>query len=141
MLFALFVTSCASCKTEEESLAVSETLLIEVGTSTLVADLSDNSSARALVNLLSKAPLTLTLHDYGNFEKVGSLGTSLPRNDERITTEAGDLILYQGDNFSLYYDVNSWNFTRLGKIRNVTGSQLRKLLGEGDVSVTLSLGE
>ncbi|MDD5928699.1 MAG: hypothetical protein PUC37_02740 [Spirochaetales bacterium] len=24
------------------------------------------------------------MHDYGNFEKVGSLGTRLPRNDEQI---------------------------------------------------------
>ncbi len=30
----------------------------------------------------------------GNMEKIGSLGTSLPRNDEQITTEPGDLILY-----------------------------------------------
>jgi hypothetical protein len=79
------------------------------------------------------------MRDYGNMEKVGSLGTSLPRNDEQITTEPGDLILYQGSAFVIYYAPNSWNFTRLGKINGVTQEELKEILGTGDVEVTLSL--
>ena len=37
------------------------------------------------------------------------------------------------------YDTNSWNFTRLGKIDNVTQAVLKSALGEGGVRVTLSL--
>lgn len=74
-------------------------------------------------------------------EKVGSLGQDLPTNDEQITTEAGDLILYQGNSFVIYYAPNSWNFTRLGKINDVTAEELQEILGEGDVTVTLSLAE
>lgn len=79
------------------------------------------------------------MSDYGNFEKVGPLGQSLPTNNQQITTEAGDIILYQGNQITIYYDRNSWNFTRLGKINGVTSRQLRDILGSGDVSVTFSL--
>lgn len=114
-------------------------LYLTVGETTFVAEFADNSSAEALKDLLSDTPLTLQLHDYGNFEKVGNLGHNLPRNDEPITTEAGDLILYQGNQFSIYYAENSWNFTRLGKIQNITADELKAALGTGDVTVTLSL--
>jgi hypothetical protein len=43
-------------------------------------------------------------------EKVGSLGTSLPANDERITTKPGALVLYQGNALVIYYATNSWNY-------------------------------
>ncbi len=62
----------------------------------MTATLADNSSAGALKDLLKKGPVTINMSDYGNFEKVGPLGTTLPRNDEQITTSAGDIILYQG---------------------------------------------
>ncbi len=53
---------------------------IDNGTSKheLTATLYDNSSSRALVELLQKAPVTINMHDYGNFEKVGSLPITLP---------------------------------------------------------------
>lgn len=112
---------------------------ITIGETTLTATLEDNSSAEALVAKLKEGDLTLDLSDYGNMEKVGGLGFSLPRNDQQIRTQAGDLILYQGDAFVIYYDTNSWNFTRLGKIDDVTGEELKEILGNGDVTVVLSL--
>ncbi len=117
-----------------------ETLYIRSGGRLLSAELADNSSADALVSLLMDGDITLDMSDYGNFEKVGSLGAELPRNDEQITTEPGDLILYQGSSFVIYYDTNSWNFTRLGKINDITQSELKEILGSGDVQVTLSIG-
>lgn len=114
-------------------------LNIQVGETILTAQLADNSSAEALKELLRDKPLTINMSDYSNFEKVGSIGTTLPRNDEQITTEPGDLILYQGNSFVIYYDTNSWSFTRLGKINNATKEDLIKILGTGDVTVTLSI--
>ena len=114
-------------------------LYIHINERVLTANLVDNSSTRALVELLSDGNITINMSDYANFEKVGSLGTSLPRNDEPIRTQAGDLILYQGNQFVIYYDTNSWTFTRLGKIQNITQSELMSILGDGDVIVTLSL--
>lgn len=117
-----------------------ETLYIRAGGRLLSAELADNSSADALVSLLMDGDITIDMSDYGNFEKVGSLGAELPRNDEQITTEPGDLILYQGSSFVIYYDTNSWNFTRLGKINDISQSELKEILGSGDVQVTLSIG-
>ena len=114
---------------------------IDNGTSkhTLTATLNDNSSSRALVELLEKGSITIDMHDYGSFEKVGSLPASLPRNDTQITTEPGDIILYQGNQITFYYDTNSWNFTRLGKIDGVTKAELKKILGKGNVTAVLSI--
>ena len=111
------------------------------GKSELTATLVDNSSATAFYELLKKAPVTIKMRDYGNFEKVGPLGTTLPRNDTQITTTAGDIILYQGNQITIYYDTNSWNFTRLGKVDGTTQAELKKILGKGDVTAVFSVME
>ena len=64
---------------------------------------------------------------------------SLPENNQQITPEPGDIILYQGNSITVYYDVNTWNFTRLGRVRGVTQQELKDILGEGDVEITFSL--
>jgi len=112
---------------------------IQVGDRVLTATLVQNSSVDALKEALSQGPLTVNMHDYGSMEKVGSLGMDLPQNNEQITTEAGDIILYQGNAFVIYYAPNSWNFTRLGKINNVSAKELKEILSDGNVTITLSL--
>ena len=114
-------------------------MMLQVGKYIFMATLADNSSAKALKEMLEEGPITINMRDYANMEKGGSLGTNLPRNDEQMTTEPGDLILYQGNAFVIYYAPNSWNFTRIGKIDDVTQEKLKKALGNGDVKVTLSL--
>jgi hypothetical protein len=114
-------------------------MYIQIGPKKLKATLANNSSADALKKLLENGPITIEMQDYGNMEKVGSLGTNLTTNDEQITTEAGDLILYQGKSFVIYYAQNSWRFTRLGKINSVTASELKEILSDGSITITLSL--
>ncbi len=116
-------------------------LYIKVNNRTLTATLNDNSSARELANKLENGSVTIDMEDYSRMEKVGSLGFSLPRNDESINTEAGDLILYQGNSFVIYYDNNSWSLTRLGKIDNISQKELKEILGTGSIKVTLSIKE
>ena len=107
----------------------------------LEVTLENNSSVTALVGLLKQGNITYTANDYGGFEKVGNIGHSLPQNNTSIDTEAGDVILYQGNQICLYYGNNSWNFTRIGKIVGYTANELRNLLGagKGSAQVTLSL--
>lgn len=112
-------------------------LKITVGDCELQATFEDNSSAEEFRELLEEGPLTIEMEDYGGFEKVGPLGTSLSRNDTQITTQPGDVILYQGNQITIYYGTNSWSFTRLARIDDPTG--LQEKLGEGAVSVTFSL--
>ena len=116
------------------------TIQIDNGTNkhTLTATLYDNSSSRALVELLQKGAVTIDMHDFSNFEKVGDLPVTLPRNDTPTNTDAGDLILYLGKRFVIYYDKNSWDFTPLGKVDGVTKAELKKILGEGNVTAVLT---
>lgn len=107
----------------------------------LKATLYDNSSARTLFELLKKGEITINMQDYSNFEKVGDLPISLPRNDVPTNTDAGDLILYLGKRFVIYYDKNNWNFTPLGKIDKITKSELKTILGSGDVTAVLSVSK
>lgn len=112
---------------------------ITIGAKILSASLVDNSSTRALLQMLQKGPIKVNMRDYGNMEKVGMLKRCLPANDEQITTEPGDLILYKRLAFVIYYESNTWNFTRLGKINNISKPELKSLLGDGNISITLSL--
>ncbi len=107
----------------------------------LEVELENNSSVDALIEILQESDITYTADDYGNFEKVGALGYSLPRNDTDISTEAGDVILYLGSNICLYYGSNTWSFTRLGKITGMNESEIREALsaGEGEITVRISL--
>ena len=148
-VFLLASTACAhgsrktgsSDKGELSDMKISIQITSESGSHKLTATLVDNSSATAFYNLLKRAPVTIKMSDYSNFEKVGSLGTSLSRNDTQITTSAGDIILYQGNQIAVYYDTNSWNFTRLGKVDGVTQAELKRILGKGDVTAVFSVME
>lgn len=117
------------------------TMYVIAGDTTFTAVLADNSSAQAFAELLREGPLTIEMSDYGSMEKVGPIGQTLPANNEPITTEPGDIILYQANSLVIYYDTNSWNFTRIGKIRDVTQKELLDALGSGDVSVTFALSD
>ncbi|MBQ6722455.1 MAG: NAD(P)H-dependent oxidoreductase [Clostridia bacterium] len=111
---------------------------IHVHEAVLAVKAENNSSSEALLQLLKAGDITISMHDYGNFEKVGPLGISIPRNDEDITTTPGDVILYQGNQVTVYYDENRWDFTKLGHI-DIDQDELKSILGSGDVTVVLSV--
>lgn len=112
-------------------------MTVQVGEYTFTAALEDNAAADALAEKLEAGPVTIRMEDYGGFEKVGDLGISLPASNSRITTQAGDIVLYQGSQVVLFYGSNTWSYTRLGRIEDLTGWE--EALGGGDVSVTFSL--
>ena len=98
-----------------------------------------NESVEALKALVSERPLTVQMSMYGGFEQVGSLGSSLPRNDVQTNTGYGDIVLYSGNQIVIFYGSNSWAYTRMGHIPDKTQAEMRELLGHHDVTVTLSL--
>ena len=110
-----------------------------IGKDVLEIHPADNSTAQAFMNLLAQGDVRVAMRDYGGFEKVGALGTTLPTNDEPITTEPGDVILYQGNQITIYYATNTWRFTRLGKIQGVSESELKRILGNGRITAVFSL--
>lgn len=112
---------------------------LQIGERVYTAALEDNSSVDALKELLTNGPLTLNMSDYGGMEKGADLGTVLPQNNVQMNVQAGDIILYQGKTFVIYYDTNSWSLTPIGKIDEVNAEELREALGTGDVTVTVSI--
>ena len=115
------------------------TVYIKVNNNVLNVELEDNSATIELKERLKNGDIVVNAHEYGGFEKVGDLGFSLPREDINITTSAGDIVLYQGNQISLFYNSNSWSYTKLGKIQNVSSSELKNILGNGDVTITFTL--
>ena len=122
---------------EETAEMDQNTFYVTIAEATFSATFAQTSGATALRDLLAEGPLTLSLRDYGGFEKVGSLGQRLPASDAQTTTQSGDIVLYQGNQIVLFYGSNSWSYTRLGKIDDLTG--WADALGSGDILITLSL--
>jgi len=112
---------------------------IKVNNNVLEVKLEDNEATKSLVERLKNGDITVNANEYGGFEKVGNLGFSLPRNDTSITTSSGDIVLYQGNQISLFYNSNSWSYTKIGRVQNVSSSELKNILGSGDVTLVLSL--
>lgn len=150
LLLVLMIMACGS-ETEskpdsdnieetEEDAAEMNRIYIQVGNHTLVAVLENNESAEAFKELLTDGPLTIAASNYGGFEKVCSLGIELPENDSRITTDAGDICLYNSDQIVIFYGSNSWSYTRLGKVTGVDASELEKILSGEETEVTISIG-
>lgn len=110
---------------------------VQVGGSNFTATLEENEAVDALVEMMEQGPVTIQMSDYSGFEKVGPLGTSIPASNQQTTTQAGDIVLYQGNQIVMFYGSNSWSYTRLGHIDDLTGWE--EALGSGDVTVTFSL--
>lgn len=98
----------------------------------------NNEAVSALKEAVSNKPITINMSMYGGFEQVGSIGINLPRNDKRITTTAGDIVLYSGNQMVVFYGSNTWEYTRLGHIADKSVSQLKELLSKGNVEIILS---
>lgn len=121
---------------DEEENAVMN-MKVQVGDTIFSATLEENVAVSALVDMMRESPVVLQMSDYSGFEKVGPLGTSLPADNNQTTTHAGDIVLYNGNQIVIFYGSNSWSYTRLGHIDDLTGWE--EALGNGDVTVTFSL--
>lgn len=124
---------------EEEDIMKTNRIYIKVGKNSLTAVLEDNEAAIALQELLTDGALTISASNYGGFEKVCPLGMELPRNDSRITTHSGDICLYNGNQIVIFYDSNSWSYTRLGRVSDVSAQDLEDILSGEETEITLSL--
>ena len=112
-------------------------MVMYIGDKRVDVSWEDNQSVEELKNLASSG-LSISMSMYGGFEQVGSIGQSITRNDKNITTEAGDIVLYSGNQMVVFYGSNTWSYTRLGKI-NLSKDELKDLLSNGNVTITLSM--
>lgn len=123
--------------TKEEDETANMTLTLEIGNTLVDVFWLDNESVKDLKKH-AKDGLTIELHQYGDFEQTGSLGFALVSNDSNMSVGPGDIVLYNSNQICLYYDNNSWSFTKLGHI-NLSKAELRELLAEED-TVTITIG-
>ena len=138
-ILLLMMLLCGSANGEENSMEGKLTLSID-GVAVEV-DWEENESVAALRELVRQEPLEISLSMYGGFEQVGSLGTRLPRQDVQTQTNYGDIVLYSGNQIVIFYGSNSWAYTRLGHIRDVSQAEMKAMLGQRDVTITLALEE
>ena len=118
--------------------SMDKTLQVLIGDTEVYVVWEENASVEALTEMVKAEPLTVQLSMYGGFEQVGPLGTSLPRNDVQTTTQAGDIVLYSGNQIVVFYGSNSWAYTRLGRITDKSAEDLAALLGSGNTSITIA---
>lgn len=168
MLVFIFLLSTVSCGTTENAISEEDTFItqqitddasetelsgetvsseeamevkmnVQVGKSMFTATLEKNEAAEAFVDMMESGPVEIQMSDYSGFEKVGDLGESLPTSNRQITTQSGDIVLYQGNQIVVFYGSNSWSYTRLGKIDDLSGWE--EDLGSDDVMISFSLTE
>ena len=140
LLAAILITGCTK-NSETFAQTIEQKMYITIGEETHTVTMEDNVGTRALIADLQTENIVYIAHDYGNFEKVGYIGQSFPTDNHQITTSAGDLVLYGGDNICIFYGSNSWSYTRIGKLDGLSADEVRRFVkaGEGEVSITLSL--
>lgn len=112
---------------------------ITVNGEVMTATMENNTSAQAFRKLIEKNSKTVRMRDHGSMEKVGMLWKGLPSNNQNIVTAPGDIILYMGSSLVVYYEPNSWNFTKMGHINDVSQEKLKEILGTGRVTMTFEL--
>ena len=67
----------------------------------------------------------------GNYKSIKS-------NNTEITTNPGDIVLYNSSNIVVFFGTNSWSYTKLGHI-NLNSDELNNLLNKDSVILTLEM--
>ena len=130
-------TTAADVSTESAEAA--ESFVISADGKQFEVRFANTYAARALAEQLQAGPVTVDLHPYGGFEQVGPLPWALPESDEQITTSPGDVMLYQGNQITIFTGSNSWAYTPLGSIEDATPEMLSEVFAGDAVEITLSL--
>ena len=122
---------------EEERQKARMKINIRISEKIFTATLEDNAAAKELYEIIKNGGLTVEMSDYSGFEKVGALGKKLKSSDKQTTTKSGDIVLYQSNQIVMFYGSNSWSYTRLGRIDDLSGWE--EALGSGDITADFSV--
>ena len=112
---------------------------VQIGDYTFTATLENNAAVGELADMMKEGPVTIDMDDYSGFEKVGPLGQGLTTDNSQTTTHAGDIVLYNGNNIVMFYGSNSWSYTRIGRVDDLTDWD--KALGSGSITAVFTLAE
>ena len=138
-IILVIILSLMTCSAVSGDESMDDMIKIKINEESFDVKLEDNPATQELVKELEKGNITVNATEYGGFEKVGDLGLTLPTTDENVNTSPGDIVLYQGNQISLFYGSHSWSYTKLGKIENIDSNHLKEVLGSGNATLVLSL--
>ena len=134
--------SLMGCKPNTQEISISSSTKEEIEMKLIIDNQNievswlNNESVDDLKSLATNE-LTISMHQYGGFEQTGPIGKSIRRDDVQMDVVPGDIVLYQGNQISVFYNNSSWSYTRLGHI-NMNQDALKELLEKESVTFTLS---
>ena len=138
----LLFMSLMGCKSNTQEISISSSTKEEMEMKLIIDNQNievswlNNESVDDLKSLATNE-LTISMHQYGGFEQTGPIGKSIRRDDVQMDVVPGDIVLYQGNQISVFYNPSSWSYTRLGHI-NMNQDALKELLEKESVTFTLS---
>ena len=112
---------------------------VQIGNTSFTATLEENTATQELIEMMKLGPVTINMDDYSGFEKVGPLGRSLTTDNSQTTTYPGDIVLYNGNQIVMFYGSNSWSYTRIGSIDDLSGWE--DALGNGSITAIFTLAD
>ena len=120
-----------------ESIEEEAVMRLYIGEVEVPVTWEDNGTVQVLRDML---PMTIQMRIYSGFEQVGPIPhvAEIFSQDEQITTEPGDIVLYSSNQIVIFYGSNTWAYTRLGHIE-LDQSEMGELLGNGNVEITITM--
>ncbi len=138
LMLSTILLSFVACSQKIVANGVSQIdMRLYVDGNSLDVEWENNESVEKLKELANINDLTINTHRYGGFEQVGEIGQSIVSNNIQMTTEPGDIVLYNSSNLVVFFGNNSWSYTNLGKIKNKTLSELKQLLDKESVTFVI----
>lgn len=111
-------------------------LSVKIGDKDAQIAWEDNETVEALKQL---SPLTVQLSPYKGVELSGNIGTTIPSVYSEMTTSPGDIVLYEGNTLIVAVEPNTCLYTKVGRITNLSEAELKDLLAQGNVTITLNI--
>lgn len=99
----------------------------------------ENNAAVTELYALAQNAITVNTSAYGGFEQVGSLPQSFSRSDAQMTAQPGDIVLYSGNQLVVFSGSNTWSYTKLGHIKDLSADELAVLLDKEQTVIELQL--
>lgn len=112
------------------------TISVKVGDKDVDVNWENNESVDVLKQM---SPLTVQLTPYGGVELTGNIGTTIPSTYSVITANPGDIVLYEGNTLIVMVESKTCQYTKIGKITNLSEAELKDLLSKGNVTITLEI--
>lgn len=129
-----FPSSASTIKSEPQV----KRLTVSINGETVNVSWEENETVTEILEYAENGAITVNTTVYGGFEQVGSLPKSFSKNDVQMTTVPGDIVLYSGNQLVVFFDSNSWSYTKLGHI-NLPEDKLKELLGGNSAVIELKV--